>query len=193
MTATSLRNLLKTIGPKLSKVSIQGIETDIPEMDTGGKTVKFGEAVLALQRWRRELKVLRFTNDKMDLAPETSYLKGIHALRYLQALETIEAPDPSFDFYGQLGDEQVALALALPVFVRELRLPGFPEKVQLAPSLWGLSRALRAGRFRHLRKIGIDSKHFRVGESERDAAAVAELKEVVALFRSLGVELSALS
>lgn len=194
MTATSLRNLLKTIGPKLSKVSIQAIETDIPELNPGGNTVKFGETVLALQRWKDKLKVLRFTNDKMDLAPpETSYLGGIYALHYFQALETIEAPARSFDFYGQLGDQQDALALTLPASVRELRLPGFPEKVQLAPSLRGLARALRAGQFGRLRQIGIDSKHFEVGESEQDAEAVAELKEVVALFRSLGVELSALS
>ncbi|EAQ89916.1 predicted protein [Chaetomium globosum CBS 148.51] len=149
MTAVSFRNLLEAIGPKLSKVSIQGIETETESrrMSRNGKTVGFGEAVLALQPWKRELKVLRFTNDKMDLAPDACYLKGIHALRNLQALETIEAPTPSFDVYGQLGNQEDALTLTLPAFVRELQLPGLPEKVQMVPSLRGLARALRAGQF----------------------------------------------
>lgn len=195
MTAVSFRNLLEAIGPKLSKVSIQGIETETESrrMSRNGKTVGFGEAVLAIQPWKRELKVLRFTNDKMDLAPDACYLKGIHALRNLQALETIEAPTPSFDVYGQLGNQEDALTLTLPAFVRELQLPGLPEKVQMVPSLRGLARALRAGQFVSLRKIGIDSKNFQHRSFELGGESVAELRGVVASLRSLGVDFLVLS
>jgi len=184
LTPRRFRHLLDAVGPRLSRVSVSIQRTSYHRMvfiNPGDDTIKFDEALAALQPWRNTLKRLSFTMSGRVLSGGRRHLQGVHLLRHFNALETLWAQAAFFDLYGQLRSQGHALKATLPDSIRELRLFGYSH---LGPALRGLVETLVSGQFPDLRMGVIDEPSFVKYEPESEVAQ--ELKDVAALFQSAG-------
>lgn len=174
---SSLVHLLNAVGPGLSKVSIRRSSLPLP---SGRHNLEFGEAVNALQPWRRTLREFIFSIDGgvrrrhqpphgLNLAPY---------LRKFRALQVLHAQECAFDFSAHLGRREDALVSTLPASLREFRLLGHINP-GLGPALRALLGAVTNGQFADLKRIEID---------DQGLGAAGELRELSAIFRSTGVE-----
>ena len=176
LTATSLRNLLEAVGPKLAKFSIRRRP---PPLDMYGvpDSVSFDATLAALQRWNSTLK-------ELSLNPKgTAYPLPPCRLPGFQALEILHINPFAFDIFGVMGRTENALWPKLPNTIRELRLLEYNNR---ALALRGLAKAYVAGVFPTLRRVEIHDKAFKEYEPESEAAQ--DLREVSASFRAAGIE-----
>ncbi|KAJ9155409.1 hypothetical protein NKR23_g1604 [Pleurostoma richardsiae] len=171
LTASSLRNLLGAVGPKLTKVSIRPRRR--ADSTTSEDDVQFDQVLAALQSWRQTLRELSFCVHGIQL-PE--HLPGLRVLREFRALQILQAEANFFEFYTQRD----ALTSTLPPSVRELRLLGFSR---LTPALQDLLEVFRAGKFPGLSRIEIDDQEF-----EPESPPALELRQVGADFLYAGVD-----
>jgi len=180
ITASSFRNLLTAIGPKLSKVHVRRTARQPDDPFDPIHILEFDEALAALQPWRLTLEELSFVTISGRALPQPGHrLRAIHILPEFSALKALRAQAGYFDFYGRVGPGKDTLRTTLPASVRELRLLGYS---QLAQGLQGFVEAVTAGQFVHLCLIEIDDQGF-----DQEPAREQELLDVGASFRSAGV------
>jgi hypothetical protein len=190
LTTQSFCNLLRVVGPKLTKVNIRRTSSRWflpPDSDHEIGIVEFDGALTALQPWRHTLKELSFTmyGPQKPYLPPHKRCNVPQLLREFDALEILWAQAAFFDFYDRLGGPpDDALKATLPSSIRELRLFGH---CQFSAGLRGLIGALRFGQFAHLRWVEIDDQGF--GNCAPDSEPARELMHITASFRAAGVAL----
>ncbi|KAG7291997.1 hypothetical protein NEMBOFW57_002027 [Staphylotrichum longicolle] len=125
----SFFRLLSTVGPRLSKVSIQQLET---KLDSRDQFVDFSEVISALSPWTHTLKELSYTvrdwmrHDRVYEHPSFLQLREFTALETLgvQLFEVVLVQPNVADVEVHHGPEEDARVLILPESLRELTLFG---------------------------------------------------------------------
>ncbi len=175
MTGSYFDNLVRAVGPKLSRVHIQRAERRPDEFDDS-QVVQFHGAVAAVQPWCLTLKELTFT-----ISGEARYHDSDSTYEFLpgfDALEILCAEAAFFNFrYGGIPPRDV-LRWALPASICELKLVG---NSRLLMALKGLVDDLKAGEFTHLRSVHIDDRRS-IGHVPEQ-----EVQDLGASFRAAGV------
>ncbi|KAJ4290069.1 hypothetical protein N0V88_006574 [Collariella sp. IMI 366227] len=133
LTITAFTNLLTTIGPHLTKVTIH--RADHSERGLPNADVEFHQLVTALQPWKSTLKELSFLLTEPVVIRRTRRLDGTHLLRNFTALEILEVHALAFDFVHDWaeGGRETVLSGTLPPGLRRLNAVEVDEQAYDLP------------------------------------------------------------
>ncbi|KAK4152284.1 hypothetical protein C8A00DRAFT_35027 [Chaetomidium leptoderma] len=188
-----LYHLSKSIGPRLSKVTIRRTVVSRRHQE-----LEFHDTIRSLRHRSQTLRELSFYFTNLgqglqdSLGPSTYFLGCEELRRALTALEVLRTQTVFVDHTGRQrpSGKDAGLSSMLPLSLRELRLRGFQNRITCL--LEGLLEAVVAGEFRALSWVGIDEQGFQdepVGaDGEPGWAGATKLREVAAAFRAAGVE-----